>query len=189
MSAREAIALAALDLVAAGGVEAVSVRTVAARAGVSPGSVQHHYGTKQQLLVAAVELVGRRVRARLETAAADADPTERLRTLARQLLPLDDRRRDEARVWLAFVARAAVDPEIAALHSREWAALQAVFAALLAARRPGAAAVTPADDDAAAHLLAVLDGLAVAGIAEDGRMGPDRTSRLLDDLLERWPLS
>ncbi|MBB2903156.1 AcrR family transcriptional regulator [Kineococcus radiotolerans] len=199
MEAREAIATAALDLAAEGGLEAVSVRTVAARAGVSPGLVQHHYKTKQHLLLAAMERVSYRVQTRLESAATatrDASPAQQLRHLALQLLPMDEQRRVEARVWLAFVARAAVDEEVAALHSQEWRALQQVFAELLAARRHAAAnetahpantttgnAVTTRDEDEAAHLLAALDGMAIAGIAETDRMTPARMHRLVNHLL------
>ncbi|WP_380176098.1 TetR/AcrR family transcriptional regulator [Kineococcus sp. DHX-1] len=193
------LAVAALDLAAEGGLEAVSVRTVAARAGVSPGLVQHRYGTKQQLLLAAMELVVQRVQARLEAAdaAADASANSRLRYRAEQLLPLDAQRRTEARVWLTFVARAAVDEQVAALHSQFWQAMQDSFAELLAARRgqmsgdrledaesPVHEAVSDRDADDAACLLAALDGMAIANIAESGRMNTRRLNTLLDQLLD-----
>ena len=44
---------AAIDLIAAGGVEALTARAVAERAGVSPGSVIHNFGSMEGLRRAA----------------------------------------------------------------------------------------------------------------------------------------
>ncbi len=49
LNARARIRNAALAAFAADGVEAASIRRVAADAGVSPGLVQHHFKTKQRL--------------------------------------------------------------------------------------------------------------------------------------------
>ena len=48
---------ALMRLVVTGGLEAVSVRTVAKEAGVSVGAVQYHFKTKDDLLYAAYERV------------------------------------------------------------------------------------------------------------------------------------
>jgi AcrR family transcriptional regulator len=49
LTARAAIREHALALFAANGPDAVSIREIAAAAGVSPGLVSHHYGSKQGL--------------------------------------------------------------------------------------------------------------------------------------------
>lgn len=53
---RERILTAARALFGEGGLDGVSVRAVAAEAGVDPALVHHYFGTKQQLFVAAMEL-------------------------------------------------------------------------------------------------------------------------------------
>jgi TetR/AcrR family transcriptional regulator, transcriptional repressor of bet genes len=106
-----------------------------------------------------------------------------LRVLCNQLLPLDETRRVESRVWLAFLARAAVDPELAALHAPGWQELEDVLAALLARHRdhdhPDAA-----DRADAGLLLASLDGLASGALVEPQRLEVHRLQLLIDRQLD-----
>jgi TetR/AcrR family transcriptional regulator, regulator of cefoperazone and chloramphenicol sensitivity len=72
---------AALEGFARDGVEATSIRDVAAAAGVSPGLVQHHFKTKEDLERAVNEHVVRiaaEAYAEFEAATADADTEELL---------------------------------------------------------------------------------------------------------------
>ena len=55
-STRPAILTAARELFAEVGYERATIRRIAARAGVNPAMVHHFYGTKDDLLVAALEL-------------------------------------------------------------------------------------------------------------------------------------
>lgn len=62
---------AALDVVAELGVDALTVRATAARAGVSPGTVSYHFATSDDLLVRALEHGADQAAAMLEQLAAD----------------------------------------------------------------------------------------------------------------------
>ena len=62
---------ALMRLVVDGGLEAVSVRTVAKEAGVSVGAVQYHFKTKDDLLYAAYERVIDQVALRAQAIAGD----------------------------------------------------------------------------------------------------------------------
>ena len=53
--ARVMIAEAAIRVIAQQGFDVVSVRTVAQESGISPGTVQYHYKTRRDLLLAALE--------------------------------------------------------------------------------------------------------------------------------------
>ncbi len=78
---RERILQAALELVRAGGFAAAHVRAVAARAGVSVGSVYRHFGSKGGLLEEVFRLASERelsVMTETARAYADAPVTERL---------------------------------------------------------------------------------------------------------------
>lgn len=55
-STRPAILAAARELFAEVGYERATIRRIAARAGVNPAMVHHFYGTKDDLLIAALEL-------------------------------------------------------------------------------------------------------------------------------------
>ncbi len=59
---RSTIAERGVDLIAEGGVESISHRSVAAAAGVPPSTVVYHFGSREDLLVAVLEAVILRVR-------------------------------------------------------------------------------------------------------------------------------
>ncbi len=175
-ASRDRVLDAVITIVARRGLDAVSVRNVAAEAGVSGGAVQHHFPTKHSMLGEAMDAVVDRVRARIARVPTGTAPAA-LRGIAAQLVPLDPQRAAEGRVCLAFLARAAVDPELAAHHQNRWQQLEDVFSALFAASR-GRASPTPADRTAAGLLLGLLDGLAIAGLIETDRL-PARRIRAL----------
>ena len=73
---------AALKLAEEGGIEQISVREAARRAGVSPGAPFRHFESRDALMLAVAEDAQRRFRAEIETALAQApagDPLKRLR--------------------------------------------------------------------------------------------------------------
>lgn len=109
---RDELAAAVWRLVVREGVEAASLRRVAAEAGWSVGSVRHYFAAQHELLAFAMELVVTRATERIRRTPAGADTHATAAALLGQLLPLDDERRAEMQVWLAFSTRAAVDPAL-----------------------------------------------------------------------------
>jgi len=147
---RTLIADALTRLAATRGLEAVSLRHVAAEAGVSAGMVQHYFRTKDEMMAFALEVVRDRNQARVaaEVATLGDDPPPRLllRAMITAVLPLDDASRDVGRVALAFLAYTAVRPGLRA----ETAQLLEYFAEVL----PGGA-------PAATGLLSLMEGLGI----------------------------
>jgi len=81
---RRALIDAALDLAREGGAEAVTVREVARRAGVSPGAPFRHFTDRTQLMTAVAEEAMARLRAEIDAGLAAErgdDPLRRLHTL------------------------------------------------------------------------------------------------------------
>ncbi|GGQ13159.1 hypothetical protein GCM10010266_40230 [Streptomyces griseomycini] len=152
---RELLADALMRLAATRGLEAVSLRHVAAEAGVSTGMVQHYFRTKDEMMGFALEMVMDRIEERSRAALTPGSPREIVRALLLQILPLDETRRLEGHVGLAFLAYAAVKPAMA-VGLREAADGMRGFLAdqVRAAAGPG---VDP--DRAATGLLALVDGL------------------------------
>jgi AcrR family transcriptional regulator len=74
----EAILEAARDLIAAGGIEAMSMRAVAERVGVSATAIYHHYANKQALVDAVVRVAFERFGAEMQ-AAVEREPQGSLR--------------------------------------------------------------------------------------------------------------
>jgi AcrR family transcriptional regulator len=153
---RELLADALMRLAAARGLEGVSLRHVAAEAGVSTGMVQHYFRTKDEMMTFALDMVMKRIRERLQAEVAPASPRELVRGLLLQVLPLDETRRLENHVVLAFLAYAAVKPSIAS-GLRDAATETRTFLADQLRAAGSADGVDP--ERAAAGLLALVDGL------------------------------
>jgi AcrR family transcriptional regulator len=168
---RTLIADALMRVAADRGLEAVSLRHVAAEAGVSSGMVQHYFRTKDEMMLFALDVVSERVQARLAASAGDLGETRSpgalLRALLVQLLPFDEPRRAEGRVALAFFAYAAVKPAVAAELREDTARMRAFVADQIRAAQ--IAGETPASLDptqAATALLALVEGLGIHVLGE-----------------------
>ncbi|KIH99546.1 TetR family transcriptional regulator [Streptomonospora alba] len=168
---RTLIADALMRVAADRGLEAVSLRHVAAEAGVTSGMVQHYFRTKEEMMAFALEVVSEKVQARLDAEAAESGPPStpkaRVRALLLQLLPLDEPRRVEGRVAIAFLAYTAVKPSVAAALRENTAQMRAYIADQV--RTAQAAGEAPAETDpahAATALLALADGLGMHALGE-----------------------
>ncbi|NXY98939.1 TetR/AcrR family transcriptional regulator [Streptomyces sp. BR123] len=162
---RRLIAEAVCALADESGLEGVTLRDVAERAQVSMGAVQRCFRTKEEMLLFALahvgDRIGERVRARLVRSPAQSAGTA-LGHAATELALLREEHRAEARVWLAFLAQAAVSEPLARAVRANYAALQDVFTRLVAEAAGGAAGDAAALPDPAREartLLALADGL------------------------------
>lgn len=183
-SARRDVVAAVVAILAEAGFERLSVRSVATRAGVSVGAVQHHFPTKAQMVTAALTAIAAEATQRFGELEQIADPRERLHVLVERLLPSSA---DSlvARTWLSLAARATVDEDAATAYADLWGRTRAGLRLLL----PAAGAPVATAEDDATELLALLDGLAVGVIAEAGRMDPEQARRIahrrVEELLRR----
>ena len=169
---RQQVADAVERLVAARGLDAVTVSRTAAEAGVSVGLVQHYFASKDDMLRFAYTRVTERAMARVEERAREL--TEHRSTIRRAVreglverLPLDEARRADWRVSFAFAARAVDRPDLAAVRNRTEAAIRARVAEVIENGKE--CGEVPADADAeegAAGLMAVVDGLGLHAYLE-----------------------
>ncbi|MET8540905.1 TetR/AcrR family transcriptional regulator [Kitasatospora sp. NPDC004799] len=132
---RRLIAEAVCLLVDEHGLEGVTLRDVATRAEVSMGAVQRCFRTKEEMLLFALTHVGERVtervRSRLTAGPAQSAASE-LGLVAGEVALLREEHRAEARIWLAFVAGAAVNPALAEALRSSYAALEELVVRLVA---------------------------------------------------------
>lgn len=180
---RTRIAEALLRVAGERGLEAVSLRHVAAEAGVTSGMVQHYFRTKDEMMAFALEVVRERGEERIAAAAAalgaDPSPREVLRTVVAGVLPIDEPRRADGRVTLAFLAYTAVRPAVAAPLRADTAVMLAFVAEQIRAAgpRPG---IDP--ERAAVGLLALMEGLGLHLLG--GHYGPETALAALDAHLD-----
>ncbi|MEA2291312.1 MAG: hypothetical protein QOF17_332 [Solirubrobacteraceae bacterium] len=179
-SQRDRVLRSAERLVAVRGFERVRLRDVANEAGVSIGSLQHHFETRDGLLRETfLWSAGRRVREWTAAADVDGDPWQRLTALLAGAFDVDDFRL-RCTIWIEFCAAASRDDDVRAVMSdlyQQWreplrAAIQdGIDAGLFHVRVPVA--------DVVDVLAAQIDGLEVAGIIAPGRPSPGRLRELV----------
>jgi AcrR family transcriptional regulator len=157
------------------GIDQASVRIVAEEAGWSAGALRHYFATQSELLAFAMRLVVERIEGRIAALDRATDPRQAVAEVLHELLPLDDERRAENEVWLAFTARALIDPELRAQHSEVHDALhQACASALEALAAGGRADASVATALQVERLHALLDGLAVHTALRPDLMPPEQ---------------
>ena len=182
---RAQVAAAARAVIARDGLDAASVRRVAAEAGSSTTAVTHYFADKQALLVAAVEDAYRAVAARmLVHVRAGPGGMATLRAVLLEALPLDAERAAEARVWMAFWSMAVTRPalrEVQSAEYREWRRL--VDRLLEDAVRRGEVAADLDPRSVGEQLMCLVDGLLLEATLEPDRLPAARQIQLLDAAL------
>ncbi|MGO1053384.1 TetR/AcrR family transcriptional regulator [Crossiella sp. CA198] len=124
------IAEALWRLAARAGLEAVSVREVAAEAGVSVGRVQHYFRSKDTMLLYGLKLAGQRMETRIaeRLTGLAGSPEQLLRAALAEVLGDDPDTRQAIRVNVAFLGRAMEDTQIADVLFQDNAELRALAA-------------------------------------------------------------
>lgn len=165
------------------GASGVSVRTVAAEAGLSTGSLRHSFPSRIDLVAHATALVAERIAARIGSRRSEPDARRRAVRVLAERLPLDDARRAEAEVTAALLAEAASHPRLREVRARAHAAARETCLEQLAQLRAAGLLRPDADPEAEAdHLQALVAGLAQQLLAGDP--DPARGARALG-VLER----
>lgn len=109
---------ALVSVAAADGLHAVTLRAVAAEAGMSLNLVQYYFETKDQLLHAALERLEQQSRARWSARLGGLPHPVTAHALIEaflaEALPTDEASRAFHRVWTSYAVLAMTDPELAA---------------------------------------------------------------------------
>jgi TetR/AcrR family transcriptional regulator, transcriptional repressor of bet genes len=104
---RDEIALVTCRVVAQYGLERATIVRIAREAGYTTGMVAHYFDTKQDIIVAALRLILRRIEQRL--APKDAAPSPDLLALLTEALPVDETRYIECVFYIAFWGQVPAD--------------------------------------------------------------------------------
>ncbi len=189
---RRQIADALLRAAATRGLHATGMREVAAEAGVSLRLVQYYFGTKEELLLAAMQQLaaqfGGRVMARIKKIKETEDPVsprEVIAAILTEALPADDERRAFTVLYTAYFALSLTDPALAIgpLVRNSDAVTGAVAAQLRAAQAAGDTPACLDVDLEALSLLAMSAGLGTSVLA--GQSSPGQAQAVIDYHLDR----
>ncbi len=155
------------------GVGAASVRKVAQEAGWSAGALRHYFSTQSELLTFAMQMVVERIEARVGALEPPADPRRAVEQRLHELLPLDEERRAENEVWLAFAGLALVDPQLRARHEEVDEELRTACLGAIQELDSGGRLHPGLDRELEAERLhGLLDGLALHTAMRPERMSP-----------------
>lgn len=207
---REQIIRAATELLQESGYEGMTVRKVAARAGIGASTLRHYFRTQRDLARA----VGERHMAEqlrdLRIADDGVPPAERLVECLLQFLPGSDQEREALRDVAGLIGTALGPGSTSAQHDayREavrigdgavtgWLRILAGQGHVAGVSGPGGAGeadqLEDSDDATLARharlLLAVTDGLAIRTIAEDGPVTLEDVRAHLHDVVTRVVLT
>jgi AcrR family transcriptional regulator len=181
---RRELADAACRVIARNGLGGTTLAHVADEAGWSIGSIRYYFPNKDELVASALWRVGERVDERIRRRTADGMALRDLRIAAAELLPLDDDRRQEALVHLAFLAQAAVAPELSDASEGAAARLQEPLATRIAHLvRTGELSAGLDAEREAARLRVLLDGLRVQLVTTPRRTTAEWALSVLDEHL------
>jgi AcrR family transcriptional regulator len=190
MQRRAELAEAVWTVIRRDGLERASVRNVAREAGLSMGSLRHYFASQSELLCFAMQLVGDRARARVRALAPAADARQLAEQLLHELVPLDDERRAEAEVWLAFTGRALVDPQQRAIHQAIHDELNGACATAINLLVDAGLTADGLDVALeASRLHALLDGLALHAVMRPTKVSPSQIVAVIARHLDTLPAS
>ena len=189
---RRQIADALLRTAATRGLHATGMREVAAEAGVSLRLVQYYFGTKEELLLAAMQHLAAqfgerglaRIR-RLKDAEGQVSPRDVIAAILTEGLPADDERRTFTVLYTAYFALSLTEPAlaIAPLVRNSDVVINVVAAQLRAAQAVGDTPAHLDPDTEAVSLLAMSAGLGTSVLG--GQSSVEQAQAVIDYHLHR----
>ncbi len=179
---RRQLVEASWDVIAAEGIEGVTLRKVAQAADCTTGRIAHYFSGREELVRSALRAAHKdAARRMMRIARSDTQAQDRLRRVAFEGLPLDAARLREWKVWLVFWASATSNAVLAEENVRRYADWQGLLESLLA--EIGTDADTPAQiERQALELASLIDGLGIRTT-----LAPTPANRrLARDAVNRW---
>lgn len=160
---RRDIARAAIAVIGEQGIDNTRLVDVARAANATTGTITHYFEDKDAVLLAALDQVAQNILFMLRTADTAEDPVE----LASLILPLDEERLRDWRVWMSFIGRAVGDPALVRINKAYYDEFRDGLAAVIRRQQADgslSAAIDPAVTGDA--IISILDGLSIRATLE-----------------------
>lgn len=183
---RATIARAAYEVIAAQGIGGATMRAIARQAGCTTGMVVHYFDDKQDVLLHAHNHAAQDVRRRMREHEQNHRGLALLLALLEEVLPADERRRGNWRIWIAFWDESVSTPGVHNEQSNrvsEWH--RRLRRALLQAIEAGEVDASINTADEVDLIASLLEGLAIQVIVHRRSIGAARQRRLVKEYLRR----
>jgi AcrR family transcriptional regulator len=169
---RERILDAAINRIAADGIDGVRIARIAMDAGVSTALVHYHFETREALLAEAL------VHSFDRAGDTRTEGPQRLREMIEQCLPLPGEQEQDWVLWVELWLRAVRHPELRPTAAQLYARMHDWFKEAIEEEIPDADADATAD-----RILALIDGYGVRALLGDPGMPLDRAREAVWDAL------
>lgn len=183
---RVTFAEAAMRLIARHGIEGVTMRAVAAEAGLSYGSLFHYFDSKDALLMHAVRHLTSQQTQRVNDYESQYSGLKALEHLLCDDAIVSESSRDSWMVWLTFQYKVALDTAFAELHAdlvRGW--LDRIIGLLSEAQSAGEISDGIDVEFEAMAVWAYSAGVGQLGLLHPESMSPDLQKRLISAYLDK----
>ena len=178
---REELVLAAWRVIAANGIDEVTIRDIARESGYSSGVLAHYFKNKDDLLAHALQLSHTRIRKRYDAEREQAEAADALRAILLDNLPLDEQRDLETRIEMSFWARALRNEALHEIQQHESEALRALLRDLIKNAQEEGAIASEHDVEEVLELLgAVIDGISLHALLYPKRLPPKKQAKVME---------
>lgn len=168
------------QIISRDGLDAVTIREVAAAAGYSTTIVTHYFANKRELLLYTYQAAAARAQARVDQVLGENDAD--LQGYLEALLPLDVESLRDWRVYFAFWQVASVDIDFAKEQRRRMSQVRKILAAIVATQFRAAQPLQSGNPELVAkRLLTILLGIAVQAIFDPKGWSAAHQKRFLTD--------
>ena len=185
---RNEIALVACRVVAQYGFDQATIVRIAREAGYTTGMVAHYFDTKQDIVIAALRLILRRIEERLTPQTPAAEPD--LLALLTESLPVDETRYIECAFWISFWGQVPADRRLKRINAWVHREYLRLFERCLARGWPDFARWPEATrDQVLRSVMTFINGITASTVANRGDWPAERqiaALRLHLQLLHGW---
>jgi AcrR family transcriptional regulator len=178
---REELVLAAWRVIAARGIDEVTIREIARESGYSSGVLAHYFENKDDLLAHALQLSHTRIRKRYDAEVETPVAADALKAILLDNLPLDEQRELETRIEMSFWARALRKEALHEIQEEESEGLRALLRELVE-KAQGDGAISPDHDRELVLELfgALIDGISLHRLLYPDRLPPERQTAVME---------
>lgn len=186
---RDELARSAFELFGQRGIDQVTLDEVAAKAGVTKGSLYWHYQSKKELILAAAALYYRQWQQQAhEAISTAADPVEQIRRVWEMSVNMCLFDRGKRRFSTEIFALGLEDPEIRASWAQFYDTVRELYAGLIRAACNAGQLKARDPHWLADWLLSLFEGIKHRASFEPQICTPHERDRLIDGLMEMLSL-
>ena len=168
------------------GLEAATVRRIAAEAGCSIGVLAHYFQDKEDILISAHQLAFARARQRILDATEHRTGLTALRCAMLEALPLDAERLLEAQVDVSFLGQTVGNAHLREVRSASNTGSRLLWGSFVAqAQEAGEVPASEEPDLVVDEILALVESLSIQALINPERTSPGHQRLLVDRLLAR----